>query len=105
MLHSVVGPISQHQDQKTVRLSNNVLRGFGDDDVFLSACIVIMLNMMAVQDKNALRTLLTMSDESKSWRSSASVIVSLNLPRFKNFGKFNFVGMLFFSGQFSLVVF
>ena len=50
----------------TARLRSNTFKGFGNDNVFLSACIVIMFNMMAVQDKWTLKTKLSMNGETKS---------------------------------------
>ena len=41
------------------RLSSNVFKVFDNDEVFLSACIVMMFNTMAVKDKIALMTQLT----------------------------------------------
>ena len=56
----MVGSINQHQDQKQPDRSN-VFKGFTNDDDFRSACIVIMFNIMAMQDKKALKTQLAMS--------------------------------------------
>ena len=43
----------------TARLRSNVSKGLGNDDVFLSACIVMIFNMMVVKHKKALKTQLT----------------------------------------------
>ena len=48
---------------ETTRLSSNVFKGFGNDEVFLIAWIVKMFNMIAVSAEKALNTQLTMSDE------------------------------------------
>ena len=45
----------------TARLRSNVSKGLGNDDVFLSACIVMIFNMMVVKHKKALKTQLTTS--------------------------------------------
>jgi len=45
---------------ETARLRSNVFRGFGKDGVFLSAKIVTLFKMMALIDRKALKTLLTM---------------------------------------------
>ena len=56
----------------TARLRGNVFKVFGNDGVFLSACIVTMFNRMAVEDRKEFRTQLTTSVECKPL---ASVIV------------------------------
>ena len=43
----------------TARLRSNVFKVLGNDDVFLSACIVMMFNTMVVKHKKALKTQLT----------------------------------------------
>ena len=40
----------------TARLSSSVCKVFGNDDTFLRACIVMMFNAMAVEDKKAFHT-------------------------------------------------
>ena len=40
----------------TARLRSNVFKVLGNDDVFLSACIVMMFNKMLVKHKKALKT-------------------------------------------------
>ena len=45
----------------TARLRGNVSKGLGNDDVFLSACIVIVFNTMVVKHKKALKMQLTTS--------------------------------------------
>ena len=41
---------------ETARLSSNAFKVFDNDEVFLSACIVMMFKTMAVEDKKALKT-------------------------------------------------
>ena len=43
------------------RLRSNVFKVLGNDDVFLSACIVMMFNTMVVKHKKALKTQLITS--------------------------------------------
>ena len=50
---------------ETARLSSNVFKVFDNDEVFLSACIVMMLKTMAVEDKKALKTQLMTRAECK----------------------------------------
>ena len=40
----------------TARLRSNVFKVLGNDDVFLSACIVMMFNKMLVKHKKTLKT-------------------------------------------------
>ena len=43
----MVGLVSPHPDHAdTARLRSNVFKVLGNEDVFLSACIVMMFNMM-----------------------------------------------------------
>ena len=48
---------------ETARLRSNVFKGFDNDGVFLSACIVMMFNRMAVEDRKEFKTQLTTSVE------------------------------------------
>ena len=50
---------------ETARLRSNVFRGFGNDEVFLSAWIVTLFKMMALIARKALKTLLTMYNDLK----------------------------------------
>ena len=43
----------------TASLSSNVFKVLGNDDVFLSACTVMIFNTMVVKHKKALKTQLT----------------------------------------------
>ena len=45
----------------TARLRSNVSKGLGNDEVFLSSCIVMIFNTMVVKHKKALKTQLTTS--------------------------------------------
>ena len=45
----------------TARLRGNVSKGLGNDDVFLSACIVMVFNTMVVKHKKGLKMQLTTS--------------------------------------------
>ena len=45
----------------TARLRGNVSKGLGNDDVFLSACIVMVFNTMVVKHKKGLKMHLTTS--------------------------------------------
>ena len=49
----------------TTRLRSNVFKVYGNDGVFLSACIVKMFNTMVVKEKKALKTQLTTSVKCK----------------------------------------
>ena len=40
---------------ETARLRSNVFKGFGNDDIFLRACIVMMFKTNAVKSKKALK--------------------------------------------------
>ena len=57
---------------ETARLRSNVFKGFGNELVFLIACIVTMFNTMAAYDEKALKTQLTMYVE---WRSFFPIVV------------------------------
>ena len=50
---------------ETARLSSNVFKVFDNDEVFLSACIVMMFKTMAVEDKKVLKTQLMTRVECK----------------------------------------
>ena len=59
---TVVGLVSPHPDQTQPGLEAMFLKSqLGNDDVFLSACIVMMFNTIVVKHKKALKTQLTTS--------------------------------------------
>ena len=62
----------------TVRLSSNVFKVLGNVDVFLSACIVMMFNTMAVNDKKALKKQLITTNV--KFKPSALAIFFFNNP-------------------------
>ena len=57
---------------ETAKLKSNVFKVLGNDDVFLSACIVMMFNAMAVKNKKTLKMQLVTSVE---YKPSAALIV------------------------------